>query len=406
MKLYGKKHREFEPGFWRPFSDNSDVDPGVQDLIQQERQSPVLVGRDLSLRAKILDSCGLSCTFCHNEGTPLAGDSLLVTDQGIALRGISKSPRVSVFSHTNGVDFIPGRMEPDDLLRDALNTMRESIGCNELHLTGGEPTLHPRLAEIVRMGKESGYIVKMTSNGERGDKTLEECAEAGLDKVNFSIFGTTPEELEAVQHPMFQKTNIAERKISALRQSIATAKENGVGIAANIVMSDTSHASRVMRLIEEYDPDLEIKILPDLDKGDLSLKAIYSLLLEMGATPHHTEVEAGSSNARVAYILPTGRTIYYKQTRPTRLEVCSDCQFNNPTDCFEGYYGVRLYIDQDDNYKAGVCIQRMDMTTDLHNFVSSGLADQVVNFREMEYRKLKALDADSSYGLTATEGVN
>ena len=33
---------------------------------------PVHVDKDTTLRVKIIDACGLTCTFCHNEGTPVA----------------------------------------------------------------------------------------------------------------------------------------------------------------------------------------------------------------------------------------------------------------------------------------------------------------------------------------------
>ena len=36
---------------------------------------PVHISRDRTLRVKILDACGLTCTFCHNEGTPVAVDN-------------------------------------------------------------------------------------------------------------------------------------------------------------------------------------------------------------------------------------------------------------------------------------------------------------------------------------------
>jgi cyclic pyranopterin phosphate synthase len=36
---------------------------------------PVHVHKDATLRVKIHDTCGLTCTFCHNEGTPVTVDN-------------------------------------------------------------------------------------------------------------------------------------------------------------------------------------------------------------------------------------------------------------------------------------------------------------------------------------------
>ncbi len=44
----------------------------VESLVLQERIVPVKVGVDSTARLKIVDSCGMTCTFCHNEGTPVA----------------------------------------------------------------------------------------------------------------------------------------------------------------------------------------------------------------------------------------------------------------------------------------------------------------------------------------------
>jgi molybdenum cofactor biosynthesis enzyme MoaA len=57
---------------------------------------------------------------------------------------------------------------PDDAFRAALAGLRDALGFDEIHLTGGEPTLHPMLAAIVAAAREEGYGVGVTSNGENG----------------------------------------------------------------------------------------------------------------------------------------------------------------------------------------------------------------------------------------------
>jgi len=68
-----------------------------------------------------------------------------------------------------------------------------------------------------------------------------------LDRVNFSIFGTTAEELAQVQHSRFADIRLAERKIRALQDSVRMAIANGVMVSANIVVPSYEHASRVRR---------------------------------------------------------------------------------------------------------------------------------------------------------------
>jgi cyclic pyranopterin phosphate synthase len=329
----------------------------------------------------------MACNFCHNEGTPVA--SAYVGDMD-NLRKTYLCGRVSVFQESNGVDFLPGTMQPDRKFEKALQAMSLAIGCNELHLTGGEPSLHSKLPEIIESANSAGYSVKMTSNGENVEDRIRKCAQVGLKKVNFSIFGTTPTELAAVQIPRRSDVLLADLRLRNLRRSIDSALESGVGVDANIVMTDFSHADRVLRIMDEYDDKVSVRILNDLSAGDQSYIDIYELLSQIGAVPKELSVEAGSSNSRVKYELPNGREIYFKQIRRTILpKVCSGCNFNNDNDCKEGYYGTRLYIDNKGKYKVGVCLQRMDLTVDLDEFLASDIPDEIIKFRDAEYSLLK-----------------
>ena len=379
-----------DPSEWKPLG--WDIDFGqygtgtdsLSELVLAEAAAPTEGKKDLSLRAKIIDSCGMTCTFCHNEGTPVKVDNPV----GIVSVGsiAGRSGRVSVFSDRNGVDFLPGRMDPDDpSFGYALTVMHDRVGLRELHLTGGEPTLHTKLAGIISLAGSLGYSVAMTSNGERGAESIAACAEAGLRKINFSIFGTTPEELASVQAQKYQDVERAGKKIDALHKSIDVAANAGIIVAANIVMLDESHAERVVRVIDEFDPRLDVRILPDLTNAHASAASIYKLLGILGARPVLATVEAGSSNARVKYELPGGRFVTFKQIRPTRIEACNDCELNNPEDCKEGFYGTRLYVDTDGQYRVGVCLQRMDLTAPIDDFLSGPLSQQVVDLREREY---------------------
>jgi cyclic pyranopterin phosphate synthase len=348
---------------------------------------PVYVDKTSTLRVKIIDACGMTCSFCHNEGTPVAIDNLSREVGNWTKAG--SSGRVSIYSTTNGVKFLPVTVFPDKEFARTISLLRESLNVEELHLTGGEPTLHPLLPEIIRMATESGYRVCMTSNGENGERVLSACADAGLDRVNFSIFGTTPEELVQVQNKKYQNRKLAERKIKALQKSVQIAINHGIKVSANIVVPDYKHSPRVRRLLEEYAPELSVRLLNSLDEGKCSIDAIHQILTELKAVPVAKYITSGVSGSKIAYRLPSGRMIFFKQIRPIRLpKTCVGCRFNNDTDCQEGYYGVRLYRDQSGRYQVGVCIQRMDLCMPVEDFVVSDLCNEIVELREAEYDAL------------------
>jgi molybdenum cofactor biosynthesis enzyme MoaA len=350
---------------------------------------PVTVNVDCTLRVKIIDACGLTCTFCHNEGTPVVADNLTRTPETFVPLG--RTGRVSIYAATNGARFLPAPVLPDDDYRHALTALRDALGVSELHLTGGEPTLHTGLPQLVRLARHAGFRVRLTSNGEHGADQMQRCAEAGVERVNFSIFGTTPKELAAVQHARYRDTTRAARKLDALQASVQAAVTAGITVSANIVVPDHSHIKRVHRLLDEYSPHLSVRLLNSLAHGQESIDAITDALAERKAEPEARYVTAGVSGSRTAYRLPDGRRVYVKQIRRVRLpDTCAGCRFNNNTDCEEGFYGVRLYRDRDGVFQVGVCIQRMDLCRPLEAFLASDLPGEIRRLRELDHSQLTA----------------
>ncbi|GAB3167641.1 hypothetical protein GCM10027059_28960 [Myceligenerans halotolerans] len=353
---------------------------------------PTHLGRDTTLRVKVGDACGLTCTFCHNEGTPVTADNRTQAPGTFTVTG--PSGRSSIYADTNGARFLPAPIPADREFGQVLECLRDALSLSEVHLTGGEPTLHPDVAALTRIAVEAGLTVGMTSNGERGRKVLPACADAGLDRVNFSVFGTTADELAQVQHAKYRNPRLAQRKIDELHASIAACDEHGIKASANIVVIDHTHIPRVHRLLDEYSPRLSVRLLNSLDHGRASIDAILQVLKERRAVPEANFVTAGVSGARTAYRLLDGRRIYFKQIRPVRLpETCSTCRFNNDTDCQEGFYGARLYYDRDGQYHVGVCIQRMDLCMPVEEFLTSPLRGEILALRETEHSRLAAHEA-------------
>ncbi|MBO8195595.1 radical SAM protein [Streptomyces oryzae] len=353
-------------------------------------QVPVYVSQDRTLRVKVIDACGMTCTFCHNEGTPVSADNPNRAPDGQFIM-TGPSGRTSIYLSTNGARFVCAPVRPDESFRAALTQLQEALDFNEVHFTGGEPTLHPSLPQLVALAKEEGYEVSVTSNGENGKKMLPGCAKAGLDHVNFSIFGTTADELAQVQNKRLSKRPLAERKIKALDASIHQAMMLGLGTRANIVLPNKDHVPRVHRLLTKYAPQLSVRVLSSLEDGDDSLNAIELLLQQLGAEPEEVHVIAGTSGFRVSYRLSEERRLMVKHIRSLRLpRTCASCRFNNSQDCQEGYYGVRLYRDPKGIFHVGVCIQRMDLCLPVDEFVNGPLCDEIREVRERDRRDLAA----------------
>lgn len=288
------------------------------------------------------------------------------------------------------MNFLSGEINPsntDPRLKSAVASIGNVLELDEVHLTGGEPTLHPDLPGLVGTLATMGMRVKVTSNGEKFDVQAQRLKEAGLAKVVFSIFGTTPEELAAVQGPRFQNTAFGERKLASLKRSIFAANEAGISAGANIVMPDRSHEERIQRVIEEFGNICKIRVLNSLDQGEESYAAVYELLAKLRARPIKTNLTAGASGMSTDYELPNGTEIGFKKIRKSYLPTCNGCDLKD-NGCEEGYYGVRMYVDRDGDYRVGVCIQRMDLTVPISEFLAGSLPQEIRQHRIDEYERL------------------
>jgi cyclic pyranopterin phosphate synthase len=287
-------------------------------------------------------------------------------------------------------------MRPGDRFRNALQVVTSSLATTELHWTGGEPTLNRGLAALTAIATEEFKLsVKMTSNGELGARKLSDLAIAGLTGINFSIFGTTPSELTEVQAMAANDLGWAARKINDVNEALDTSIGLGLKTGANIVVRGPQDIPRVLRIVDSTHTGVQLRLQADLDTQREGWTSIYSLLSELGAHPESANISAGTSDAKITYRTSEGRAIIFKRFMSARLpESCTDCRFNNDIDCKEGYYGVRLYISDTDEYKLGICLRRMDLTVPLPTFVEQGLADEISAFRDTHRQELEATASD------------
>jgi len=353
-----------------------------EDLRAEESALSPTIEIDDTLRIKVLDRCGMTCFFCHNEGTPVASDS-----------GFQKH-RVSIYALTNAIPFTQADILQSDesAFSSALGDLYDAGIAKEIHWTGGEPTLAKQLPALTHAARLAGYSVKMTSNGQSGERGLAELADAGLTGINFSIFGTTPEELARTQGPVFQDNlKLATNRLAKMDEAMIAATELGVSVKANVVISGEDDIDRGMRLLENAPESARVRFQADTSDREPSLKAIYKLMRELGARPVARTVVAGCSIDNYDYETPEGRIVTFKQTRFSRLAgVCDNCPIDKAGECHEGYYGIRFYKDAEDSFWLSPCIQKMDTAQRLDDFLADdGLGQTVSNYRERDYARLQ-----------------
>ncbi|HEY8432402.1 MAG TPA: radical SAM protein [Sandaracinaceae bacterium] len=80
--------------------------------------------------------------------------------------------------------------DPEDVKRQILDGRKK--GATRLILSGGEPTIHPRYVDFIRLGRLAGYRkIQTVTNGRlfAYQEFLDRCIEAGLSEITFSLHG-------------------------------------------------------------------------------------------------------------------------------------------------------------------------------------------------------------------------
>ena len=116
-------------------------------------------GPPIAMLAELTHRCPLACPYCSNPLELARQDSELETD--IWMR----------------------------VFREAAD-----LGVLQLHLSGGEPAARRDLVALVKAARAAGLYTNLITSGiGLNERRLKELDEAGLDHVQLSLQGTTPE---------------------------------------------------------------------------------------------------------------------------------------------------------------------------------------------------------------------
>jgi len=120
-----------------------------------------------AIRIKLTGICNRTCSFCHEEGDMKRIQNIIPAD-----------------------DFFT-----------CIGQIMKKTGIQRIMLTGGEPTIHPKLVNIICGLKEFSNEISITTNGIK-KISLEEWQrfkEVGLTKVIISIHDTLASDLQSLE---------------------------------------------------------------------------------------------------------------------------------------------------------------------------------------------------------------
>ncbi|MCP4806976.1 MAG: radical SAM protein [Proteobacteria bacterium] len=126
-------------------------------------------------------------------------------------------------------------------------------GINHLHITGGEPTIHPRFLDVLRLAKKLGMRTSVGTIGTRlSDRAFATEALPFLDEALFSIHGASAE----VHDPLTRRTGSFDKQMQALE--LARELRPGFMAAVNTVMcrENVEQLFETVRVLDQQGLDL------------------------------------------------------------------------------------------------------------------------------------------------------
>lgn len=263
-----------------------------------------------------------------------------------------------------------------------METLR-GLGIEEVHLTGGEPTLLPGLPRLVRQFVDTGMSVKLTTNGQGSSRRYEELAEAGLSGLTFSILSLDPEQFLSTQRPPqipgLDPLTWASRMIEREKTNILLAKDLGVDVKINTAILDKDDYPRVDAVREFAEQNgITLVLLPSIGEQEDTSPAVFQYAREHG-TYVSTKEAANNSNSSQIFETPRGLQLRAKYLRQYNPEVvCGDCPNNGQPSCFERFYGLRMEFREEKPW-VRLCIQRSTPRTvmPLETFAKEGIIDKL-----------------------------
>ncbi len=255
-------------------------------------------------RISVTNRCNLNCVFCHREG--------------------NQSQDVG--------ELTPSEVET--ACRAAL-----SLGFQKVKLTGGEPTLHRNIYELIRrLSALKIPDLSMITNGTQLANQAELLWHAGLRRLNVTLNTLKQERFAAMQRT-------ANQSVAQILEGIERAKQMGFhDIKINFVFAGPDSQTDLEELITyTKEQGLILVLLPVLEKQtSYSLEYLYQLTSQYGIEREEIITDTEGIRKRLIY-LKSGARILLRvdellQHHP--YPFCFHC--SDQMDCREGIYPIRL----------------------------------------------------------------
>jgi molybdenum cofactor biosynthesis protein A, bacterial len=213
-------------------SSNAHANSPIADGLPRDR-----LGRALhDLRISVMDRCNFRCPYCMPEATYGEHFEFLRSDERLSFDEIERLCRLAA-----------------------------QLGVGKLRLTGGEPLLRPKLAELVaRLRRIDGIKdLAMTTNGVLLARHATELRDAGLDRMTVSLDTLDP----ALFHRMSGGRGALDDVLAGINAAIAAGYPQGVKLNAVVQRGVNEHT--VPDLVERFrGSGIVVRLIEYMDVGN------------------------------------------------------------------------------------------------------------------------------------------
>lgn len=257
------------------------------------------------LRISVVNTCNLSCFFCHNEGAAITGEKLSIDDLEFACKVAKRQ------------------------------------GFTKFKLTGGEPTIRKDIIQLVERLSSIGLEdFSMITNGSLLEELAEPLKIAGLHRLNVSLHTLNQEKYESLN----VKQKVSLDKI--LRGIDHAIKVGFTNMKINFVYTGDNSDKDLEDLLDYVAKrSLTLVVLPVIENRtdhSVTLKGLYEKLELLGIKEETSIIDNEGIYKRLISLNSGAKVLLRKDELYTRkpYSFCESCVVKEQ--CREGIFPLRL----------------------------------------------------------------
>lgn len=296
------------------------------------------------VRITILTSCQSGCDFCHLEGHKS------VKEIG------TLNPAIASWKQSGKLDNLTSMQD----IQNAID-IAKAMNLIDVNLTGGEPTLHPQILEIIRTLNEAKLSVAMTTHAEIAPERFIKLLNSGLEWMIVSLHALEPEQyvaMDLVAQDLEKKHSHAtalkyasarlKNKLANIDLAVAAQKSGAIkGVITNTVLMNLEQTKGIIAycnargILPRVQRDLNNRVAASKSVNEL-VNALNAICVKDGQAIGDSS-GAGFDYTYISALSGLEESFRLKDFGDVYIDkMCDTCTLKDTDNCRERFYGIRV----------------------------------------------------------------